>query len=110
MSKTKTNAVDYLTIAEALSLLATHTENKKLRVHTLEGTGFGMMGCDMDLTQIKRELNESFERDVNNIRLSGPNMRGMQHGVAYLTAKENWLFLETKKDLVDAMFAKKGLK
>ena len=108
MSKTQVNTI--LSIEEALSLLDTHIENRKKRVHTFEGAVFGLMGCDMDYSQIKTELKESFERNVDNICLAGPSMRGMQHGVAYVTKKDRWLFLATNKAKLDAMLLARGVK
>lgn len=43
-----------LTIDEALALLAPHKEGRKQRVHTFNHIGFGLFGCDMDLTTIKK--------------------------------------------------------
>jgi len=108
MSKTQVNTI--LSIEEALSLLDTHIEKRKKRVHTYECGGFGLMGCDMDYSQIKRELKETFERNVDNICLAGPNMRGMQHGVAYVTKHDRWLFLATNKAKLDAMLLARGIK
>jgi hypothetical protein len=108
MSKTQVNTI--LSIEEALSLLDTHIEKRKKRVHTFQGGGSFLMGCDMDYSQIKRELKESFERNVDNICLAGPNMRGMQHGVAYVTKHNRWLFLATKTELINSMLLSRGIK
>ena len=110
MTKKASEPISTLSIKEALSLLETHKEAKKLRVHTFEGGGFGLMGCDMDLTKIKQELKESFERDVDNVCLAGPNMRGMEHGVAYVTKQDRWLFLATNKTKLDAILLARGVK
>lgn len=88
-----------LTPKEALDLLAPHLEGKKKRVHTFTGGAF-LMGCDMDLSEVKKRL-ESLKAD--EIQLSGVNMRGMGHAVAYLDAKYGWTFLETDKAKIDAI-------
>ena len=93
-----------LTPAEALGLLAPHLEGKKKRVHTFMGMGFGLMGCDYDLTDVKKHLKEAKE-----ITLSGPNMRGMGHGVAFLE-KDQWTFLESDKKKIDAIHKARGIK
>lgn len=84
-----------LTPDEALTLLLPHLDGRKKRVHTLEGGSF-MMGCDIDLTIIKKRLKET-----ESIKLSGPNMHGMGHGIAYFVEGRGYLFLETDMSKVN---------
>ena len=99
------NAV--ITVEEALDLLAPHKEGRKLRVHTFQSAVFALMGYDMDLTQLKRELKESFKADDTNIRLSGDQMRGIGHGVAF-KYNGTWTFLATDKYKVNQKLISKG--
>ena len=103
--KKQDNAV--ITVEEALELLAPHIEGRKLRVHTFQSSIFALMGCDMDLTHIKRELKVSYKKDDTNIRLSGDQMKGLGHGVAFLYG-DTWTFLETDKYKVNQKLISKG--
>lgn len=108
MAKKKTQAEDkaLLNYEEALSLLAPHKEGKKLRVHSLEGNGLYMAGCDIDLSEIKKYFKAS-----KHLCLSGPNMRGMGHGVAFFHPKyERYTFLETDKKKLDEFFKQRNIK
>ena len=99
--KEKKNVPDpfKLTVKEAVSVLATFKEKGKLRIHTLEGGGFYMSGCNMDLKDVKERMEKS-----QHVALSGPHMRGMGHGVAYWDEKsDNYLFLETDKTKLKAL-------
>ena len=93
-----------LTDKEALELLSIHLEGKKKRVHTLMGGGGMMMGCDYDLTSVKKHF-----KVAEAICLSGPNMRSMRHGVAFLE-KDQWTFLETDKEKIDAIHIARKIK
>ncbi len=99
-----TFAQSILTPSEALDLLAPHLEKRKKRIHTLSGGAF-MMGCDVDLTKVKQYLKKA---DADGIVLSGPNMKGMGHGVAVWT--DTWLFLETDKDKLEAIYKLRKIK
>ena len=94
-----------LTIEEAIKLLAPHKEKKKLRVHSLMG-GFGFtMGCDMDLTEVKSALKVS-----EHICLSGVNMRGVGHGVAYYDSKnDTYVFLQTDADKIKEIITQRQI-
>ena len=97
-----------LTKEEALELLAPHLEGKKKRVHTFNGGYFGiLMGCDMDLTEVKKALKNCKEDEIS---LSGANMRGMGHGVAYYTEKNGWIFLESDKKKIDTINKLRNIK
>ena len=100
-----------LTIDEALELLAIFTERRKKRVHSFIGTSFALMGCNMDLSQVKREMKASLalEGGIENIQIAGRNMNAMQHGVAYWTEKAGWTFLETDKAKLDAIIKKRRI-
>lgn len=96
-----------LTVEEALELLAPHKSGRKLRVHTFDTCCGILMGCDMDLTQVKREMKAAIAEHENNIRLSGDQMRGIGHGVCY--ARNNrWLFIETDNYKVDQKLISRG--
>lgn len=84
-----------LTEKEALTLLLPHIEKRKKRVHSFEGGPF-LMGCDIDLTQVKKYLKET-----ESIKLSGPNMHAMGHGIAFFDKKRGYTFLETDMDKVN---------
>jgi hypothetical protein len=103
MKKNKTD-LHKLTPEIALSLLEPHKERMKLRVHSFTGGGFALMGCDIDLTQIKKYLKET-----SDIRLAGPNMLGMGHGVAYYDEKQGYVFLETNKEKLAKIFNERGI-
>jgi hypothetical protein len=81
-----------ITPKQAITVLETHLEGRKKRVHTFSGMAFGLFGCDMDLTQIKGLFKEAKE---DEIALSGPNMQTVSHGVAVFTKKSGWLFIST---------------
>lgn len=93
--KKKETPPTYLTPKQAVELLGLHVEGKKKRVHTMEPCSFGMAGCDMDLTDIKKAFEVA---DSEGICLSGPNMRGMQHGVAVYREPRGWLFISTDEE------------
>jgi len=107
MKETKTEVAKIdkskLSISEALSLLSIHLEGKKKRVHTFEG-GVFLFGCDIDLSDLKSKLKET-----GYIGLSGGNMRNMGHGVA-IEQDRGFLFLETDKVKLDAIFKKRNIK
>lgn len=93
-----------LTYKEALALLQPHTERRKLRVHTFTEC-FGLMGCDMDLSTVKKRLKET-----SDIRISGPNMRNLGHGVAYYNEKmSEYVFLQTNDEKINAIHLERGI-
>lgn len=94
-----------LTPDEAIALLRVHIEDKKKRVHTFEGFGFGLFGCDIDLKTIKADLKAS-----EHICLSGKNMKAVGHGVALKTKKGGYIFLETNDKKLNALFKLKNIK
>lgn len=93
-----------LTVEEALSLIDIHMEGRKKRTHTFEGYTFGLMGCDMDLSTIKKELMES-----DDIQLSGPNMASMNHGLAYFRKGRGYLFVRTDAKKILEIFKKRKI-
>ena len=96
--KNKNSKPNYtLTIKEALELLAPHKEGRKQRVHSFQGIGPILSGCSIDLSNVKKYL-----KKAKNICLSGENMRGMGHGVAYIIEGQPYTFLETDKEKVEA--------
>ena len=104
MAKKITYNKALLTPEDALSLLAPHKEGRKQRVHSFQGFSSVLMGCDIDLTQIKKRLKSATE-----ICLSGRNMRGMGHGVAYHDGTA-FTFLETDRVKIDEIRIKRKIK
>jgi hypothetical protein len=93
-----------LTVEEALALLSVHTEKRKKRVHTfVVGSGI-LLGCDMDLTSIKKAFKET-----KHLSLAGPNMSGFGHGVAFHDEKVGYTFVETDKDKLEVIQKERGL-
>jgi len=87
-----------LTAAEAIALLSPHDEDGRQRVHTFTASPM-MMGCDVDLDDIIKRLDTS-----EDIRLSGPRMYAMGHGVEFQDPKYNQImFLEADKEKVSDM-------
>ena len=82
-----------LTYKEAVEHLDFHMEKRKKRVHTFKGFGGILMGCDMDVTAVKR-LFRGAKKD--ELLVSGPSMLGMGHGIAVLQEDKGWLFIESK--------------
>lgn len=114
MSKIKVDvdlAKRVLSVDEALELLATFKEKSKLRVHSYVGTSFALMGANMDLSQVKREMKATLKlKDgIENIQIAGRNMNSVGHGVAYWSEKVGWTFLETDKTKLDAFIKKRKI-
>ena len=95
-----------LTSKEALSLLEPHLEGRKKRVHTFEGFSGILIGCDVDLTIIKKRFKEAGKDDL---ALAGSSMRGIGHGVGIFDERIGWMFIESDKERVDAMHKEKGI-
>lgn len=114
-SNDKANDPYVLSIEEALGLLATFTERKKLRVHTIVGMGGIVMGCDMDLSAIKKLFEEAvIEGDRTKddlIRLGGENVTAIGHGVGVYQVKKDagWLFIETDSKKLAAIHKQRGI-
>lgn len=96
-----------LTKKEALELLSSHKERGRLRVHTFQNMGFGLMGCDWDLKDVKAKFKLCAE---DEIALSGSNMKGMGHGVAFWEVNRGWTFLETDNEKIDAIHKLRNIK
>ena len=105
MAKKKTTEEKIITLTadEALKVLLPHKEGRKQRVHSFMGGGPFVMGCDIDLTSVKKQLKES-----SSIVFAGPNMRGMGHGIAYLDKNEVYIFLETEGSKLSALEKEKS--
>lgn len=86
---------------QALELLQTHKEGRKVRVHTFMSTSFALIGCDMDLTQVKAIFKKA---KGDEIVLSGPNMKGVGHGVAFWENGKGWTFLATDSVKLEAIY------
>lgn len=95
-----------LTADEALALLLVNGKGKNAKVHSLMGTSFALLGCDMMVTSIKNRFKTS-----KDIRLSGDNATKMGHGVAYHdTNDDTYVFLETDNDKLTAIYKKRKIK
>ena len=104
MAKKKDTSL--LTADEALGLLDIHLEGKKKRCHSFQGMGFGLFGCDIDLTSIKK-----YFKTAKHICLSGDNMKGMGHGVAFLKEdSDDYLFLATDEKKLNEIFKLRKIK
>ena len=80
----------------AMAILQPHKENKKWRIHTFEGC----MGCDVDLSIIKKRL------ETSQILLAGKNKQSIGHGVAYFDEKRGYMYLETNEKKLKALHKK----
>lgn len=91
-------ALRMLSMAEALELLSTYKEDGKKRIHTMEKAFFAIMGCGMDLTEVKRRMKLCKDGEIFISDVVGG------HGVVFLDHTRNaWLFLETDRDKLDAI-------
>ena len=91
-------AVRMLNMNEALELLNVFVEDRKKRIHTYEKAFFALMGCNMDLTTIKKRLKLCKDGEIYLSDTVGG------HGVVFLDHTRNgWLFLETDKAKYDAL-------
>jgi hypothetical protein len=109
MTKIKINvekAQAMLQPQQALDLLATHKEGRKVRVHSFMSTSFALMGCDMDLTQVKAIFKKA---KLDEIVLSGPHMKAVGHGVAFWENGKGWTFLATDSVKLDAIYKLKRI-
>ena len=91
----KKEADDTLTAEQALDLLDTYKEKRKLRVHTMTGAMGAMgivMGCAIDLSDIKKRFKNAKKGDIG---LAGPNMRNSRHGVYFFEKGKGTMFLQT---------------
>ena len=96
----------FLTPKEAVSLLNTYTEDRKVRVHTFSLFLFAMAGCAMDLARVKRILANAKE---DEIKISIDRMRNMSHGVSVFTKKDGWLYIETDEEKLKEFYLKRKL-
>lgn len=79
-----------LNMDEALDLLRTYNEKRKKRLHTFEKLGFMLMGCAMDLSEIKKRLKLCKDGEI----FITDTIAG--HGVVFFDHTRNgWLFLDT---------------
>lgn len=98
-------AVRMLSANEAVELLSVYTESKKKRLHTMERTGFGLMGCAMDLAEIKKRLKLCNEGEI----FISDTVGG--HGVVFKDhVRNNFLFLETDNTKWKAIKEKRFIK
>ncbi len=89
-----------ITAKEALALLDTHKGGRKLGVHSYTDGGIALMGCSIDLSQIKIYFKKC---EADEIVLSGKNMRSMGHGVAFWRDEIGWTFLETDREKIEVI-------
>jgi hypothetical protein len=93
-----------LTPEEALSLVEVFEEFGRDRTHSLSGTGFGMFGCNMDMTSV-----EAYIKKEGEARIAGPNMNAMGHGIAFFKQGEGYIFIQTNKEKLDALIKERGI-
>jgi len=96
-------AVRILSVAEALDLLAIHLEKRKKRVHSMQKAFGCLMGCNIDLTEIKKRIKLCKDGET----LLSDTVGG--HGVVFRDTND-WLFLETDRDKFDALKKLKRIK
>ena len=96
----------FLTPKEAMSLLNTYTEDRKVRVHTFSLCSIAIIGCGMDLARIKRILANAKE---DEIKISIDRMRNLSHGVSVWTKKDGWLYIETDEEKLKEFYLKRKL-
>ena len=94
-----------LTLKEALPLISVFKEFGRNRTHSFTGAGFGLFGCNMDMTSVEHQMKASGE-----IRIAGPNMNSMKHGIAYFKKGEGYIFIETDMDKLNALIKERGIK
>lgn len=94
-----------LTVDEALSLLETFTDNRKKRLHTFD-ISFGLMGCDMDLTEVKKRLKACNDGEI---MLAKGYMFRMNHAVAFYQENRGWLYLATNSKKMEQLCANRQL-
>ena len=110
--KTKENKDLYvITAKQAKSLMETFKEKGKLRVHCMDNPGFAMMGYNVDLKTIMERLKKIEADTPDQIRLAGPNMQSIQHGIAYWKDdKTGYVFIQTDKNKLEAFHKEVGVK
>lgn len=97
--KKETKDPALLTFSEALELLSTYKEGKKLRIHTYTGESSFVAGCNVDFSDIKKRLKAS-----TKICLAEKMMKAVGHGVVFLDPKYNqFMFLNTDKEKLEAI-------
>jgi hypothetical protein len=104
MKKNKEMNEGELTPKEAEGLLEVHLEGKTKRVHTFDGFGSMLMGCDIDLSDLKKRF-----KTAEYLGLAGVNMTGMGHGVAIQEKGKRPLFLATDKKKLEAIYKKRKI-
>lgn len=83
-----------ITQKEAVALLLKTKAKNKLRVHSFTSAFGCLMGCDMDLSSIKKGMKGAGE----DIYISGPRMKALGHCVCYWDTKNlEYIFLETDR-------------
>ena len=96
-------AKSLLTFDEAIELLQTFKSNRKMRVHSFISTSFALMGCDMDLSEVKKCFKKALKTDLSYIRIAGPQALSMGHGVAFFEENRGWTFIETKTEKINEL-------
>jgi len=110
--KTKEKKDPYvITAKQARSLMEPHKEKGKLRVHCMDNPGFAMMGYDVDLKTIMERLKKIEADEPDQIRLAGPNMQSIQHGIAYWKDNQTgYVFIKTNEQKLEAFHKEVGVK
>ena len=89
---------DALSVGQAIGILPSGDQ-----IHTFYNPGFGLVGADWGRDEIIDKLTKS-----DNIVLTGPQARGMGHGLAAYNNgayQSNVLFIETDEEKVKALEA-----
>ena len=90
-----------ITAKEALDLLSIFIDKRKKRVHTLQQALWGRMGCNVDLTPIKKRLMASKEIYISNVM--------PLHDIVFREADGSLLWLETDEYKINEIKKKRKL-
>lgn len=112
MAKKLTKKDPYvLTVKQARALMEPHKEGGKLRVHCMDNPGFAMMGYNVDLKETMNRLKKLEQTEPDQIRLGGPNMQAVNHGICYWKNDETgYVFIKTNKEKLEAFHKEVGVK
>lgn len=98
----------FISVDDALAVLKPYKEGKKMKIHTFSQVIFGVMGCSIDLSVVKKRLRSTGKRRVENIQISGRIMQSVSHGIA-IWGIDGWLYLETDMDKLNQIIERKKL-
>jgi hypothetical protein len=98
-AKPKTPTFPALPVELALSLLWTHVEGGKVRVHSFTGN---LLGCDVDVSDVEADARKY------GIEIAGPNMMGLGHGLVIVKPIDHRkvaVFYESRQAQIERLLA-----